>query len=184
VVSTGGQFGKDVLVPRAALEEAARDGDAIWLDVTREELEQQPEFVATTYTNPPPFCVPPAGFAWPHTAYAWPAAYPFIPDSSYLPPAEQTAGESERQRERDLVTVNKGALVLDQNGEDLGVVDDVLLEPRDGQLEGFMLRFGGTLRTLFGDGETVRVGRDLVDTVGDGVVRLRADKHAIRQRAA
>jgi sporulation protein YlmC with PRC-barrel domain len=176
VVSTGGLFGRDVLVPRDALEGATRDGDSLRVDLTKDELEKCEGFVPSQYTVPPTGWVAPVGYAWPHAGYAWPLAYPYEPYT--------TATDRYPEREPDEVTINKGAMVVDRAGDDVGVVDDVLLNQQTGRLEGFVVRVGGAFRTLFGGGETVRLERDLIDRVREGVVQIRVDKETLRDRAA
>ncbi len=82
-----------------------------------------------------------------------------------------------------LPEISKGAAVLDRNGDDVGVVDDVRLDAVSGQLQGFVLRVGGTLRTLFGGGETVDVEASDVERVESEAVRLRISKDSLERVA-
>jgi sporulation protein YlmC with PRC-barrel domain len=85
--------------------------------------------------------------------------------------------------EPDTVTLTKGALVLDRHGEDIGVVDDVRFESESGRVQGFVLRVGGALRTLFGGGDTVEVARHQIASVGESLVQLRLAKDEIEAAA-
>ena len=44
VVRTGAVFGRDIVVAREELEQASEDGDSIRLSLTKDELEQMPDF--------------------------------------------------------------------------------------------------------------------------------------------
>jgi sporulation protein YlmC with PRC-barrel domain len=72
--------------------------------------------------------------------------------------------------------LGKGAVVMDSDGHDVGVVDDVLFDQNGGQLRGFVLRIGGVFRTLFGGGDTVEVDVSQVERVAEGIVHLRVRK--------
>jgi len=135
VVSSGGLIGKDVLVPRDALKDASRDGDIVRLHLTESDLERWQEFIPDRYTLPPAGWAAPAGYMWPCAGYAWPVAYPYA-----------AVGERLAEREADTITVDKGAIVMDRDGDDMGIVEDVLLDGQTGRLEGFVLRVGGPLR--------------------------------------
>jgi len=81
VVNTGGLFGYDVLVARDHLEAAPRDGETILLDLTKDQLEQQPVFVSARYGLPPTAWAAPSGYPYPVEAFAWPRG-PVLPRSS------------------------------------------------------------------------------------------------------
>jgi len=83
----------------------------------------------------------------------------------------------------ELVTLNKGAVVMDKHGDDIGVIDDVRFDARTGQLEGFVLRVGGALRTMFGGGDTLELSRREIDRVGESVVYLRLGKDEVEAAA-
>ena len=89
----------------------------------------------------------------------------------------------EEIEEPDQVTLTKGALVLDRHDDDIGVVDDVRFDAETGQLQGFVLRVGGALRTLFGGGDTVEVSRYQIESVGESVVTLRLAKEEVEAAA-
>jgi len=177
VVRTGAIFGRDITVPREDIERGNLDGDTIQLHLTKDELEQLPDFTPEAYGAPPPTWVAPAGYGFPASGYAWPVAVDptlgpmpmLIPDESLDEPVE----------EPDQVTLMKGALVLDRNSEDIGVVDDVRFDADTGRLTGFVLRVGGALRTLFGGGDTVEVSHHQIESVGESLVTLRLSKDEV-----
>jgi sporulation protein YlmC with PRC-barrel domain len=162
VVSTGGLLGRDVLVPRHELEAATPDGDTLRLRLSKAELERMPDYVPANYVPPP-------------TGWTFPAAYAFGAYGGFIWPVEFQHWQLPSVPADD-DSIGKAAVVLDRDGEDLGVVDDVRFDPASGRLQGFVLRVGGVLTTLLGGGETVEVGGDLVERVEGGVVRLRVDK--------
>src|SRR4051794_35522824 len=177
VVRTGTIFGRDIMVPREDLERATLEGDTIQLDLTRDELKQFPDFVMDQYGAPPPTWVAPAGYGFPSTGYAWPIAVdPMVGPMPMLLPDEDLEVEAE---DPDQVTLMKGALVMDRHGDDIGVVDDLRFDADTGRLQGFVLRVGGALRTLFGGGDTVEVSRQQIERVGESMVYLRLAKEEI-----
>lgn len=181
VVRTGAIFGRDIMVPREELERATEDGDAIRLRLNKDELETLPEFVAEQYAPPPPTWMGPAGYGFPASGYVWPVAVD--PTMGPMPLPVDTMATDEDVEEPDQVTLNKGALVMDRNGEDIGVVDDVRFDAQTGQLQGFVLRVGGALRTLFGGGDTVEVSRRGIASVGESIVHLRLAKEEVEAAA-
>jgi len=185
VVSTGAIFGRDVVVARGDLEQATDDGDAIRLRLTKDELEQLPDFVPERFTPPPPTWIAPAGYGFPSSGYVWPVAVdPVEPMAAPIPTpdaglSEAIADTDAITDEPDLVTLNKGAIVMDSHGEDIGVVDEVRFDAQTGQLQGFVLRIGGVLRTMFGGGDTIEISRHDIDRVGESVVYLQRAKEQI-----
>lgn len=182
VVRTGALFGRDIMVPREELDRATEDGDAIRLLLTKDELEQLPEFIAEEYAPPPPTWMAPAGYGFPASGYVWPVAI----DPTVVPmpvPVEDENITPADAEEPDSVTLSKGALVLDRHGDDIGVVDDVRFDAETGQLQGFVLRVGGALRTLFGGGDTLEVSRRQIESVGEALVRLRLAKEEVESAA-
>jgi len=177
VVRTGMIFGRDIMVPREDLERATVDGDTVQLDLTKDELKQFPDFVLEQYSAPPPAWVAPAGYGFPSTGYAWPIAVdPMMGPAPMIMPDDDVDVEAE---DPEQVTLMKGALVLDRNSDDIGVVDGVRFDAETGRLQGFVLRVGGALRTLFGGGDTVEVSRQQIERVGESIVYLRLAKEEV-----
>ena len=177
VVRTGAIFGRDIMVQREDIERANQDGDTVQLDLSKDELEKFPDFVAENYGAPPPAWMAPAGYGFPSSGYAWPIAMdPMLGTVPMTMPEELTESEIE---EPDQVTLTKGALVLDRADDDIGVVDDLRFDADTGQLQGFVLRVGGALRTLFGGGDTIEVSRYQIESVGESMVKLKLAKEEI-----
>lgn len=182
VVSTGAIFGRDIVVPREDVERANQDGDTIQLDLTKDELERFPDFMPEQYGAPPPAWVAPAGYGFPASGYAWPIAMdPMMGPVPMVVPDELV--DDEDREEPDQVTLTKGALVLDRHDDDIGVIDDLRFDAESGQLQGFVLRVGGALRTLFGGGDTVEVSRYQIESIGESVVKLKLAKEEVEAAA-
>jgi sporulation protein YlmC with PRC-barrel domain len=182
VVGTGAIFGRDIVVPREDIERASQDGDTIQLDLTRDDLERFPDFMPEQYGAPPPAWVASAGYGFPASGYAWPVATdPMVGPVPMVVPEETVT--SEEVEEPDHVTLMKGALVLDRHDDDIGAIDDLRFDAETGQLQGFVLRVGGALRTLFGGGDTVEVSRYQIESVGESVVKLRLAKEEVEAAA-
>jgi sporulation protein YlmC with PRC-barrel domain len=170
VVDTGGLLGRPILVPASEIETSEQEGHVLRLSLSKTELERLPTYVPEHYMPPPAGWVPPLGFAMPDTAYLWPGAL-------ITPPPEPIAAE---EAVDDEVGLSHGDAVMDKDGHDLGVVDELRLDPKSGSVQGFTLRVGGLLRTLFGGGEHVEVSRSHIDRVGEGIVHLRLTKEEVK----
>ncbi|MGH2500246.1 MAG: PRC-barrel domain-containing protein [Candidatus Limnocylindria bacterium] len=172
VIATGGLFGRDVLVPREQLENASRAGDPLSLELTRAELERMEDYLPSRYTAPPDAWAPPVAYGYPAAGYLWPLGYTGA--TSPVAPSEEA-----------LRGVGKGAVVVDAEGDDIGVVDDVRFDRTTGRLQGIVLRAGAALVTLVGGGELVELDATQIMAVDRGRVRLRIAKEEFeRGRAA
>jgi sporulation protein YlmC with PRC-barrel domain len=199
VVSTGGWLGRDVLVPRTEIESAEADGGAIRLRLTKHELEALPAYVPANYVMPPVGAAMPLGYGFPESGFLWPVGFTAATGVGYVPatdapvPGTAAAGtaaaaaadQAQVSSSAGLPTggqnvgeasLSKGAVVIDSQGNDVGVVDDVLFDQNGGQLRGFVLRVGSVLRTLFGGGDTVEIDAAQVERVAEGIVHLRLTK--------
>lgn len=180
VVNTGGLLGHDVLVPRSALESATNDGDALRLHLTKAELAQCPAYLPNRYIPPPPsWSMAGAYSSYPYTGFLWPAGYGSGQMFTAQPPAPMPSDAPSQEP-----TIDKGALVLDSAGDDIGVVDDIRFDESSGKLRGFVIRLGGGLRTMFGGGETAEVTAGQIDSVAEGVVSLRLAKDQLLHRVS
>jgi sporulation protein YlmC with PRC-barrel domain len=169
VISTGGLLGHDVLVPRERLEASNREGNTICLDLTRDELKKMPEYVAGDYAEPASGWVPPIGYSYGSGGYLWPAGY--------IWPVEIPRSQSHRDVDGELSpAIAKGSIVRDRNGDEVGLVEDLRLDPATGQLDGLVLRAGGTIQTFFGGGETREIEGSQLEYIAPGSVLLRLSK--------
>lgn len=173
VVSTGGLLGREVIVPRDELERASQDGETLRLRLSKAQLEQMEEFVPERYGAPPEAWVPPPGlYGFPAHGYVWPATY-----------AGTDVDMTRRSGAPTTLTLDKGSAVHDSGGHDVGVVEEVLMDRRSGEINGFVLRVGGALETIFGGGHTVEVGGAQIRRVGEGLVELSVGKDWLEREA-
>ncbi len=178
VISTGGLFGHDVLVPRGRLEASTREGDVIRLDLTLDELKVLPEYDPSDYTVPATGWLPPSGVAYPIGGLLLP-----VGDTWHEPSDTLRIPEGDEPQGQLWPEIKKGTVVRNLAGDEVGVVDDLRFDPATGQLQQLVVRIGGTLRTFFGGGETVGVDISQVDRVDDATIYLRVDKHAVGRGA-
>jgi sporulation protein YlmC with PRC-barrel domain len=176
VISTGGLFGYDVLVPRERLETGSREGDIIRLDLTKQELKNLPRYTPADYTVPATGWVPPVGYAYPTAAFLWPVGYVPTPQTATI----RAPGDGEGAAETWPI-IEKGTVVRDRTGDEVGVVDDLRIEPHSGRLQGLVVRAGGTIETFFGGGDTVELDISEVERIAEGVVYLRLGSEDINR---
>lgn len=166
VVNTGGLFGHDVLIGRAVLESASRDGDVIVIDMGRDELRAQRPYDEGRYTIPPEGWLAPVTYGYAMQSYVWPLA---------APRTETQA--SPRGSERP--TLESGMLVKDADGHTIGEVREVDFDEASGTLRSVVIRRGRALDRLTGRGDDLRIGVDELD-IGDGAVHLVGEEHSRR----
>jgi sporulation protein YlmC with PRC-barrel domain len=172
VITTAGRFGHDVLVARERLEAATRDGDEVVVDLTSAEFKSLPRCTPEEYTGPAPGWLPPVEYGYPATGWLFPASYDWrkeLADQDILP-------EKEPERWPE---IQKGAVVRDRNGHDVGRVDELVLDTDTGRLEGFVIRAGGAIQTFLGGGDTHLIGVSDVVEYGRDEVILRLDRQQI-----
>lgn len=196
VVRTGGLLGRYVLVPFQEVESAPDDGGALRLRLGPRDLERLPAYQHAYYGTPPAGFAAPTAFGLPFSGYArplWGTAGQPAP-SVQSPPNDSTPerGLATTQAERSstliqdlalpaVTTVAKGAIVLGSDGKEIGVVDDVDVDPETGRITGITLRAGGLLRTLFGGGERIHVSGAGIAEVGEESVRVNSSKEAFER---
>ena len=185
VVDKGGLTDRPRLVPFAEIAAASRDGDTLRFRLTEKEVDALPAHSPARYAALPAGWTPPAALDLPAGAYRQPAALvdtaPPREPASEAPPPETIYPAPDRGgvvhvSDATQMAVEKGAVVLDRSGAEIGVVDDLRLDSHSGQLMGFVLRVGAALRTFFGGGEVVEVTRSQIDRVDEGVIHLRLTK--------
>jgi sporulation protein YlmC with PRC-barrel domain len=181
VVSTGGLLGRDVIVPRDQLEEASRDGETIVLKATKDELNRLPTYAPADYVLPTAGWLPPAGYGIPAGGFLLPATYPLPGEEG--PQMASRGAEEDRREAKPSPEIEKGSAVVDSDGDDIGVVDDLRFDQQGGRLIGLTVRLGGALRTLLGGGEVAEVASQQIESVEEGVVRLRVHKDDLKRAA-
>ncbi|MHB1134788.1 MAG: PRC-barrel domain-containing protein [Chloroflexota bacterium] len=179
VISTGGWLGRDVLVPRGAVESAARDGNTVRLEVTKEQLGGLPTYTMEQYVTPPASFVPPAGYNLPAQTYLWPGIVE--PDEPEAVAAAAALTDDTENR----VRIGKGNKVIDRDGEDVGLVEEVQFDMECGDVSSITVRLGsGFLHDLFGGGELVEIPGSQLDEFWEGSIRLTIGKAELERRAA
>jgi sporulation protein YlmC with PRC-barrel domain len=174
VITTAGRFGHDVLVPRERLEASTRDGDELVLDLTHGEFRALPKYTPADYTEPVAGWLPPVEYGYPATGWLFPASHDWrkeLADQDVLP-------EKEPEHWPD---IQKGAVVRDRDGHEVGRVDEVLLDNDTGRLHGFLIRAGNALQTRLGGGKAHLIPVSDVVAFGTDEVVLRLDRQQIRQ---
>jgi uncharacterized protein YrrD len=153
VVLKGRLLSRDILVPLEYIDQAGEDG--VLLSLTTDELEQLPDFAYNEFLTPPP-------------TWAFPMPYP--DGAAYVPM---------RQRERlggNQLDLTPGSRVWTSDGEELGSIDQVEIEPDSGRLDAFWIKTGG----LFG--HDLRVPSEWVERLDDDGVYLVATKDQAEAR--
>jgi uncharacterized protein YrrD len=162
VVSTGGLLGRDVIVGEDAFEAADKGGEAVTLNLTKEDLKTQPTFEEGDYVAPEPGWSAPTGYEFPPNAYLWPPI-------DTLPAAE----------ERHRPAIKKGDTVKDRDGDVVGAVEEIRFDEPTGELLGLTVRAGAGLERLFGGGKLAEISRDEILRIAEGEVRLGVDREEI-----
>lgn len=183
VVSTGGLFGRDVVVPAEAVvppevaEETSHEEPTVVLNLSRSELEAMPAFEPPRYSEPPAGWASPGDYGYPATSYLWPSSEAAAPNE-LGPELEPTSGQGPEE-----ATIARGTAVFDRAGDHVGVVEELRFDTVKSDLTGIVIRLGGTLQALFGGGETVEVPKEMIASViGDGV-HLSTGKEELEQMA-
>jgi len=171
VVSIGGLLGTNVVVPHDEIDDARTSGKVVRLRIDRPDLERLPTYEPANYAAPPLEWVPPAGFGYPYASYLWPTAGA---ERHEVPAAAREPWEAPRR-----AMIDKGSAVLDRDGKEVGLVEDIKLVPGSDQLEGLDIRLGGRLRTLFPGGDVVSLSADLIDSIELIEVKLRIGKESL-----
>ena len=166
VVSTSRLLGRDVIVGEDAFADAAADGDAVTLNMTKRELDTQPTFEQSEHV------IPPAGWAAPSLGYA-------IPPDAFLWRADAVVDEPV---EPSRPAIKKGDPVKDRDGDVVGIVDDIRFDEKTGEVLSFIVRAGAGLERLFGGGKAAEISRADILRIAEGEVRLGVDREEIVPR--
>ena len=169
VVHKGHLFGRDVAIELDRVRAAAPEG--VQLALTRQQVEQLPDFYAADYQLPPTTWIPP--YDWPAGGVLWAgaigAAYPMAPPVETRPPGPLT--------ERDDVVVESGTTVLTRDGDNLGQIANVVLDVESGKPARLIVRRG----VIFT--HDVEIPGDWLDHLEAGVVQLSVDRAAVEELA-
>ena len=178
VVRKGTILARDVAIPTEHVRVAA--ATRVELDMTKAQVEALPDFVEADYSWPPDTWVAPYG--WPAGAVLWPVPYPGDVPVAYpamYPAAAPTDEEVERIRQRDMenAIVGHGADVVAMDGEKVGNVRNVLVDPTTHKPSRVIVQRGIVFT------EDVELPGDWVSSVDDHKVVLNVDKVTVEQLA-
>jgi uncharacterized protein YrrD len=179
IVRKGAILARDVLIPTDHIRVAA--GTRVELDMAKSEVDALPDFHEAEYSWPPQSWVAPYG--WPAGAVMWPAAYPGELPIGYpgMVPGVQEALDEESERVRQLdeanAIVGQGAEVLAVDGQKVGSVHNMLVDPNTHKPSRVVMRRG----MLFT--EDVELPGDWVASMDDQKVLLNVDKVTVEQLA-
>ena len=170
VVRKGMILARDVAIPTEHIRVAAPT--RVELDMSKQEIDALPDFVEADYSWPPQNWVAP--YAWPAGAVLWPMAYPAATPVSG--PADE---ELERARQRDMqnAIIGHGAEVVAIDGEKVGSVENMMVDPATHKPSRVILRRGVLFK------EDVELPGDWVSSVDDEKVVLNVDKVTVEQLA-
>lgn len=174
VVNAADLIGRTVEIPLEAIDEASADGDELRLRLSKAEFERLSEHLPAQYGGPPPGWHPIEAWALPTEAFRWPI-YPAQAQEAMSLDTETASGGE--------IGVEKGALVFDVNGDEVGSVDDVQFDSHSGRVRHIVVRSGNSLITLFGGGETAEIPAEHIDRIVEGAVHLSASKDALGSRS-
>lgn len=157
-----------VVVPVERIRRSSHE--AVYLDLTTEELRQQPTFVETDYEPAPVTYVPPPGFP--------PASH-----TLFLRPAIKVRGVEHKRKHPEDFEIRDGMPVEALDGP-IGVVDEVVLDPFTRKLTAFVVRRGRFLprdvTIPLAYVREVEAGRVLLDLTRAQVERLEPHLHIHR----
>lgn len=162
VISTGGLLGHDVIVSREVLEQAAGDGKALVVDLTKKELEGLEHFEEHAYAPPPYGFLTPVESEYASADLLFPLA---------TADTEARPGHASRQGRRRL-SIKKGMPVTDAGGRTLGIVDQLRIDDMTGELRAIVVRENG--QTAADTSKTREIPADQLD-IGDDQVHVIED---------
>lgn len=176
VVRKGTILARDVSIPTHHIRVAA--ASRVELDMSKDNVDALPDFYEANYQWPPQNWTAPYG--WPSGAVLWPGAYPGdLPLA--MPPAMEEALDEEadriRKQDEDNAIVGQGAEVLAMDGEKVGSVHNMLVDPDTRRPSRVVVRRG----VLFT--EDVELPGEWVASVDDRKVVLNVDKVTVQQLA-
>lgn len=163
VIATGGLLGREVLVQRDELGDKTPDG-AIRLSVAKADLDRRADFEPTAFAAPP-------------SDWTIPADYPAAALLSPLGPAQAIPPPPAVQPR-----IDRGAPIVDRDGKDVGVAEDVRFAAADGALAGLTIRAGGLVETAVGGGAEREIPAAEIASVTGGSVKLKITKRELERR--
>ena len=172
VVRKGFILHDDVEVPLSAFQ--AGSGGIVRLTYTADQVNELPRFSEGSYTTPPPGYVSPYGYPaggllWP--VGWWPGTPPVSAPSYGSPdPVSREVAAGLRQQDWANAVIDEGSDVISRDGEKVGEIESVTIDPATGQPASLIVRKG----FLFT--EDLTLPAETISSVDDRVVYLTLDK--------
>jgi sporulation protein YlmC with PRC-barrel domain len=163
VVDTGGLLGHEVVVSPEMVEGAKRESDVLVVDLTKKELDELSHYAETEYQPAPAGWLPPDVYGWPSAGFLWPVGY--------AEGAPVIAPPSPRE-DRPEPKIKEGMKVRDSSGDDVGVVDEILVDESTEELRGIVVKRGAGLVRLGRADEKIEINADQIGAVDGDEVRL------------
>jgi len=174
VLKKGVFFARDVAVPIENV--GAATAERVELRLSREQVDNVPDFVEGDYTWPHEGWISPYG--WPMGSVMWPMA--FSADQGY--PSGYAVPDSviEQAKKVDIenAVVGRGSEVLASGGEKVGEVHNLVIDPASHKPSSVVVRSGFVFT------EDVEIPGDLIDSYDDFKVTLNVDKRTVEQLGA
>jgi sporulation protein YlmC with PRC-barrel domain len=194
----------DVIIPIGWVEDRVGndDDDAIHLSKTADEVKRLPEFVAANFVAAPDGMYPglygdaliggPAayggggGWLWPAPIYVpatqgslgragLPADAPLADSSGSNPVAPGMMEDRLQESRPGNVFLNTGTDVKTRDGDKIGTVDELVVDPQRGKVTEMIVKKG-----LLG-GKEVRIPTQFIDEIDDDVVYVALDKDRLER---
>ncbi|MHB8648482.1 MAG: PRC-barrel domain-containing protein [Thermomicrobiales bacterium] len=201
VVRKGFFVEHDIIIPIGEVEDRIGndDDDALHLRMTAEQVKRLPEFVEHSYMAAPDGMYPGmfgdsvgmagatgGGFLWPAPIYmpaaqgspgraGLPADAPLADSSGSNAVAPGMMGDRLRESRPGNVFLSTGTDVKTRDGDKIGTVDELVVDPQRGKVTEMIVRKG-----LFG-GKEVRIPTQFIDEIDDDTVYVALDKERLER---
>ncbi|MBI4345982.1 MAG: PRC-barrel domain-containing protein [Elusimicrobia bacterium] len=166
VVSTGRFLGHDVVIPSDQFDRASEDGEWVSVKMTKAEIGKLGRFETADFAPPSGDRLPPSDVGFPASAQ--------LPESG--PSRESRVPLSDERQPRISPLIGKGTKVIDRDGDEIGVLQDLRVGDHTHELCAMVVRPGGTLQRVLGDGQTQEIEADQIDRIDAEGVHIALDR--------
>jgi len=177
VLKKGAFFGRDVAVPIEDVRAAT--AERVELSLSRDEVDKVPDFLEENYTWPHESWASPYG--WPMGGVMWPMAYAGDAYSGYLPypgPARELPNSVVQREQRQALEnaiVGQGSEVLASDGEKVGEVHNLVIDPASHKPSSVVVRSGFVFTA------DVEIPGEWIESYDDYRVTLNVDKPTVER---
>jgi sporulation protein YlmC with PRC-barrel domain len=177
VVRHGTLLPEDFEIPISAF--APGSGDEVLVDYTADQVKALPRFIPDNYRQPlpdyrSPFGYPPGGLLWPGADYSA-SGLDYARGTGETPSTDYDQIRS--NYDDTTAVIEEGSDVMSRDGEKVGEVHSISVDPATGRPTRFVVRKG----FLFT--EDLELPLALVDSVGDDAVYLNVGKDDVKNAA-